>query len=94
MFRNSAIFALALLISAALPAQSPAAPSLPENATAALTAKLLATGSEAALIGLGLLNALFVSLAAGLWMSTVFRERRYALPATLALVAALAFSPR
>jgi len=51
------------------------------------------TGSEAALIGLGLLNTLFVALAAGLWMSTVFRERRYAVPATLGLVAALAFGP-
>ena len=49
------------------------------------------TGSEAALMGLGLLNTLFVVLAAGLWMSTVFRERRYAVPATLGLVAALAF---
>ena len=51
------------------------------------------TGSEAALIGLGLLNTLFVALAAGLWMSTVFRERRYAMPATLALMGALAFGP-
>ena len=51
------------------------------------------TGSEAALTGLGLLNTLFVVLAAGLWMSTVFRERRYAVPATLGLVAALAFGP-
>ena len=51
------------------------------------------TGSEAALTGLGLLNTLFVALAAGLWMSTVFRERRYAVPATLGLVAALAFGP-
>ena len=51
------------------------------------------TGSEAALIGLGLLNTLFVVLAAGLWMSTVFRERRYAVPAALALVGALAFGP-
>jgi ABC-2 family transporter protein len=50
-------------------------------------------GSEAALTGLGLLNTLFVVLAAGLWMSTVFRERRYAVPATLGLVAALAFGP-
>ena len=47
------------------------------------------TGSEAALTGLGLLNTLFVVLAAGLWMSTVFRERRYAVPATLGLVGAL-----
>jgi len=51
------------------------------------------TGSEAALIGLGLLNTLFVALAAGLWMSTVFRERHHAVPATLGLVAALAFGP-
>ncbi|MGO8928947.1 MAG: ABC transporter permease subunit [Limisphaerales bacterium] len=51
------------------------------------------TGSEAALTGLGLLNTLFVVLAAGLWMSTVYRERRYAVPATLGLVAALAFGP-
>ena len=51
------------------------------------------TGSEAALIGLGLLNTLFVALAAGLWMSTVFRERRYAVPATLGLIGALAFGP-
>ena len=51
------------------------------------------TGSEAALTGLGLLNTLFVVLAAGLWMSTLFRERRYAVPATVGLVAALAFGP-
>jgi hypothetical protein len=51
------------------------------------------TGSEAALTGLGLLNTLFVVLAAGLWMSAVFQERRYAVPAALALVAALAFGP-
>jgi uncharacterized protein YbdZ (MbtH family) len=51
------------------------------------------TGSEAALTGLGLLNTLFVVLAAGLLISTVFRERRYAVPATLGLVAALAFGP-
>jgi hypothetical protein len=51
------------------------------------------TGSEAALTGLGLLTTLFVVLAAGLWMSTVFRERRYAVPAALGLVAALAFGP-
>ncbi len=51
------------------------------------------TGSQAALIGLGLLNTLFVALAAGLWMSTVFHERRYAVPATLGLVGALAFGP-
>jgi MFS family permease len=51
------------------------------------------TGREAALIGLGLLNTLFVALAAGLWMSTVFRERRHAVPATLGLVGALAFGP-
>ena len=51
------------------------------------------TGSEAALTGLGLLNTLFVVLAAGLWISTVFRERRYAVPATVGLVAALAFGP-
>ena len=51
------------------------------------------TGSEAALIGLGLLNTLFVALAAGLWMSAVFRERRYAVAVTLGLVGALAFGP-
>jgi hypothetical protein len=51
------------------------------------------TGREAALIGLGLLNTLFVVLAAALWMSTAFRERRYAVPATLGLVAVLAFGP-
>ncbi len=51
------------------------------------------TGSQAALIGLGLLNTLFVVLAAGLWMSAVFPERRHAVPATLGLVAALAFGP-
>jgi len=37
MFRNSAIFALALLISAALPAQSPAAPALPYSPSLDLT---------------------------------------------------------
>ena len=51
------------------------------------------TGREAALIALGLLNRLFVSLTAGLWMSTVFLERRHAVPATMALVVALAFGP-
>lgn len=49
------------------------------------------SGSEAAMTGVGLLNTLFVSLAAGLWMSAVFRERRNAVAATLGLVAALAF---
>src|ERR1035437_4864556 len=52
------------------------------------------TGSEAALTGIGLLNSLFVALAAGLWMSTVFRERRNAVPATLGLVGALGFGPQ
>lgn len=51
------------------------------------------TGSEAALTGIGLLNTLFVSLAAGLWMSAVFHERRNAISATVGLVAALAFGP-
>src|ERR1017187_4358753 len=51
------------------------------------------TGSEAALIGVGLVNTLFVVLTAGLWMSAAFRERRYAVSATLGLVAALAFGP-
>ena len=51
------------------------------------------TGSEAALTGIGLLNTLFVALAAGLWMSALFRERRYAVSATLGLVGALAFVP-
>ena len=51
------------------------------------------TGSQAALTGIGLLNTLFVALTAGLWMSAVFRERRHAVPATLGLVAALAFGP-
>jgi ABC-type transport system involved in multi-copper enzyme maturation permease subunit len=50
-------------------------------------------GAQAAMTGLGLLNTLFVSLAAGLWMSAVFRERRNAIAATLGLVAALAFGP-
>ena len=43
------------------------------------------------LTGIGLLNTLFVCLAAGLWMSVVFRERRHAMAATIGLVAALAF---
>jgi len=51
------------------------------------------SGPTAAMTGLGLLNTLFVSLAAGLWMSAVFRERRHAMAATLGLVAALAFGP-
>jgi ABC-type transport system involved in multi-copper enzyme maturation permease subunit len=51
------------------------------------------TGSEAAMTGIGLINTLFVALAAGLWMSTLFRERRHAIPATLGLLAALAFGP-
>jgi hypothetical protein len=40
-----------------------------------------------------LLNTLFVSLAAGLWMSTLFHERGNAVAATVALVAALTFGP-
>jgi len=48
-------------------------------------------GSEVVIIGLGVLNALFVSLAAGLWMSAVFRQQRYAVLATILLVTALAF---
>jgi hypothetical protein len=48
-------------------------------------------GEEAAIIGLGLLNALFVSLAAGLWMSAIFRERHHAVAAALGLIVALAF---
>jgi len=48
-------------------------------------------GVEAFVSSLGVLNALFVSLAAGLWMSAYFRERRYAIAATLGLVAALGF---
>jgi ABC-type transport system involved in multi-copper enzyme maturation permease subunit len=51
------------------------------------------SGAEAAMTGIALLNTLFVSLAAGLWMSAIFRERRYALAATFGLVAALAFGP-
>ncbi|HVM48458.1 MAG TPA: ABC transporter permease subunit [Candidatus Acidoferrum sp.] len=51
------------------------------------------TGGEAAMTGIGLLNTLFVSLAAGLWMSAVFRERRHAMGATLALIVALTFVP-
>ncbi len=50
-------------------------------------------GAEAAMTGVGLLNTLFVSLAAGLWMSALFRERRHAMAATLGLVTALAFGP-
>jgi ABC-type transport system involved in multi-copper enzyme maturation permease subunit len=50
-------------------------------------------GAEAAMTGMGLLNTLFVSLSAGLWMSAVFRERRHAIAATLGLVTALAFGP-
>jgi hypothetical protein len=50
-------------------------------------------GREAALTGIGLCNSLFVSLAAGLWMSALFRERRSTIAATLAVVAALAFGP-
>jgi ABC-type transport system involved in multi-copper enzyme maturation permease subunit len=50
------------------------------------------SGTEAVLSGLGLLIALFVSLSAGLWMSAVFRGRRQAILATLALVGAVAFA--
>ncbi len=49
------------------------------------------SGRQAVISALGLLNALFVALAAGIWMSARFQERRYAIPATLALVTALAF---
>jgi len=50
-------------------------------------------GGEAAMTGIGLLNALFVSLAGGLWMSARFKERRNAMAATLGLATALAFGP-
>jgi hypothetical protein len=50
------------------------------------------SGMEAVLTGLGLLNALFVSLAAGLWMAAAFRDRRQAILATLTVVGALAFA--
>jgi hypothetical protein len=52
------------------------------------------TAPQAALTGIGLLNTLFVSLAAGIWMSTVFGERRHAMAATLGLLAALTFGPQ
>ncbi len=48
-------------------------------------------GRETVITGLGLLNALFVALAAGLWMSANFRERHHAVGMTLAVVAALGF---
>jgi ABC-type transport system involved in multi-copper enzyme maturation permease subunit len=47
------------------------------------------SGAEAAMTGIGLLNTLFVALAAGLWVSARFRERRIAILATLGLLAAL-----
>lgn len=45
--------------------------------------------AQAVITALGLLNALFVSLAAGVWMSTIFRERRNAVAMTIGLIAAL-----
>jgi hypothetical protein len=49
------------------------------------------SGFQALLTAFGLLNTLFVSLASGLWMAAVFRQRRMAVMATLGLVGALAF---
>ncbi len=51
------------------------------------------SGAEAALTGLGLMNVLFVVLAGGLWISALFRERRFAMLATLGLAGVLAFGP-
>jgi hypothetical protein len=50
-------------------------------------------GSEAVFTGLGILNAQFVALAAGLWMSALFQQRRHAVLATLGLVGGLAMGP-
>ena len=48
-------------------------------------------GAAVVLAAVGLVNTLFVALAAGLWMSARFRERLHAMAATLALVGVLAF---
>ena len=50
-----------------------------------------ARGSDGIMMAMGILNVLFASLAAGLWMSACFRERWQAVVATLALVGALCF---
>ncbi len=49
------------------------------------------SGTAVVLAACGLANTLFVSLAAGLWMSALFRERLHGMAATLALVGVLAF---
>jgi ABC-2 family transporter protein len=50
-------------------------------------------GAEAIFTGLGILNAQFVALAAGLWMSALFQQRRHAVIATFGLVGGLAIGP-
>src|SRR5260221_7504592 len=51
------------------------------------------SGAEAAITGLGLVNSLLVALAAGLWMSALFRERNHAFAATLGLLTAVSIGP-
>jgi len=52
------------------------------------------SGYQAATTGLGLLNILFVALAAALWVSARFRERVEVFPATVALLLALTVGPQ
>lgn len=52
------------------------------------------SGGQALGTGLALLNALFVSLAAGIGMSAIFRERRHSLVATLGLLAFFLYGAR
>lgn len=59
-----------------------------------LTSTVLAGGvsvTTTLVTGLGLVADLFVALAAGLWMSAVFRQRHYAILCMLGLVGALTY---
>ncbi|MDA1274759.1 MAG: ABC transporter permease subunit, partial [Verrucomicrobia bacterium] len=49
------------------------------------------TGTHVVLTSLALLNVLFVSLASGLWISTLFSQRSHAVLATVALLLFLSF---
>ena len=52
------------------------------------------TGGEAAMTGIGLVNTLFVALAAGLWASARFRQRHHVFPITLTVLLALVLGPQ
>ena len=52
------------------------------------------TAAEATMTGIGLLNTLFVALAAGLWASARFRHRHHVFPITITVLMALVLGPQ